>query len=126
MVAAVDAGVDAGAPGEDTDAQYPAAAREFLRAMRIDPTRPDAWYDLGMYCLEWAETSPANRDAGEQYLARFVELAGDDPRYATQARRARWAMGGLGRPTYIEAMAPDAALPPRAPPAPRCAPYPSR
>lgn len=114
-------------PVANADASpYPAAVQEYLRALAIDPARPDAWFNIGIYCLEHASDSIAHRRSGSDYLRRFIALAGHDDRSRAQVTRARrYTTMIWPGPTVLVAISDDASTPapvPPPPPDPPCAP----
>jgi tetratricopeptide (TPR) repeat protein len=66
-----------------------AAAEHLRRCTRDAPTRPEAFFELGVTL--GSSTIAAEISEARASYARFLALAGDDPRYADAVRAARAA-----------------------------------
>ncbi len=103
--------------------RYPAPVEEYLRALRLDPSRPDAWYNIGMYCVRYDGGERADLRRAIDYLQRFVSLAGRDERLRVQVERANRELRSSGGPIpYLVASSADAGPPVEPPPPSDCAP----
>lgn len=91
--------------------RYPAPVEEYLRALRLDRSRPDAWYDIATYCLRYGAGTPSDLRRGRGYLERFVSLAWRDERYRSRVERANRELRSIGSPPALCA-SPCAAGPP--------------
>ncbi len=108
------------------------AIREYQSAIALDPSRPDAWYDLGALWMDHCGDTPEGFDRGVAYVRLALRRAEGRPSFAALIARAEdrlrrappgmYCNGGMCRPTNMRAMAsiPDAtgALAQPAPPLP--------
>lgn len=75
----------------------PAAAEQLRRCTRDAPRRAEAFYELGV-TLSASATAPEASEGRAAY-ARFLTLAGSDPRFADAVRAARAAQTPRPAPT---------------------------